>query len=81
MGAPSWIIEIVSPTSRRMDYYTKLSLYQASGVQEYWIVDPEKHVVLVYDMKNGDGPAFHPFRDPIQARMFHGLDIDISQFA
>ena len=41
-GAPDWIIEIVSPGSRRMDYYTKLFKYTA-GVREYWIVDPEKN--------------------------------------
>ena len=41
-GAPDWIIEIVSPGSRRMDYYTKLFKYRTAGVREYWIVDPEK---------------------------------------
>ena len=39
-GAPDWIIVIVSPSSKRMDYYTKLSLNRAAGVREYWIVDP-----------------------------------------
>lgn len=28
IGAPDWIIEIVSPASRRMDYYTKLFKYR-----------------------------------------------------
>lgn len=34
-GAPDWVIEIVSPSSRPMDYYTKLSLYRSAGVREY----------------------------------------------
>lgn len=42
IGAPNWIIEIVSPGSRRMDYYIKLFKYRTAGVREYWIVDPEK---------------------------------------
>ena len=46
-GAPDWIIEIVSPSSRPMDYYTKLSLYRSAGVREYWIVDPMKKSILV----------------------------------
>ena len=40
-GAPDFIIEIVSPSSRRMDYYKKCTLYAEAGVREYWIVDPE----------------------------------------
>lgn len=45
-GAPDWIIEIVSPSSKVMDYYTKLSLYREAGVREYWIVDPLKQTIL-----------------------------------
>jgi len=41
-GAPDWIIEIVSPSSRSMDYNKKLLKYGTAGVQEYWIVDPMK---------------------------------------
>ena len=47
-GAPDWIVEVVSPGSKRMDYYTKLSLYKESGVRDYWIVDPMKMIVVVY---------------------------------
>lgn len=47
-GAPDWIIEIVSPGSRQMDYYTKLFKYRNVGVREYWIVDPVKEQVIVY---------------------------------
>lgn len=36
-GAPDWVIEIVSPGSRRMDYAIKLFKYRSAGVQEYWI--------------------------------------------
>ena len=39
-GAPDFIIEIVSPSSQRMDYLTKLFKYRTAGVREYWIVNP-----------------------------------------
>ena len=45
-GAPDWIVEIVSPGSKRMDYFTKLFKYRTAGVREYWIVDPEKEKVI-----------------------------------
>lgn len=47
-GAPDWVIEIVSPGSKPMDYFTKLFKYRMSGVREYWIVDPKKAMVTVY---------------------------------
>lgn len=47
-GAPDWVIEIVSPSSKSMDYFTKLFKYRTSGVREYWIVDPIKQRVTVY---------------------------------
>lgn len=34
-GAPDWIIEVVSPASRRIDYTTKLFKYRSAGVREY----------------------------------------------
>ena len=48
-GAPDFIIEIVSPSSQRMDYLTKLFKYRTAGVREYWIVDPEKNRITVYN--------------------------------
>ena len=51
IGAPDWIIEIISPGSRQMDYYTKLFKYRTAGIREYWIVDPEKNRILVYNFE------------------------------
>lgn len=47
-GAPDWVIEIVSPGNKAMDYFTKLFKYRTAGVREYWIVDPAKKMVAVY---------------------------------
>lgn len=47
-GAPDWVIEIVSPGNKPMDYFTKLFKYRMAGVREYWIVDPAKEMVMVY---------------------------------
>ena len=77
-GAPDWIIEIVSPGSRPMDYYTKLSLYRFAGVREYWIVDPIKQVILVYDMENDAAPSIYSFFDKIKANIYEDLYINFS---
>lgn len=51
-GAPDWIIGIVSSSSRRMDYFVKLFKYRTAGVKEYWIVDPDKKQIMIYQFKN-----------------------------
>lgn len=78
-GAPDWIIEIVSFGSRSMDYYTKLSLYRSAGVREYWIVDPMKQTILVYDMEHAAAPVIYSFADRIKVNIYQNLEIDFSK--
>ena len=80
-GAPDWIIEIVSPSSRPMDYYTKLSLYRSAGVKEYWIVDPMKQIILVYDMEHAVAPVIYSFSDKIKATIYEDFYINFSDIA
>ena len=51
-GAPDLIAEIVSPSTRSRDYLLKLNKYQSAGVREYWILDMEKDVILIYDFEH-----------------------------
>ena len=76
-GAPDWIIEIVSPGSRRMDYFTKLFQYRTSGVREYWIVDPDKNRILVYNFETKD-TGDYTFADSVQAGIYEDFSIDFS---
>ncbi len=76
-GAPDWIIEIVSPSSRPMDYYTKLSLYRTAGVREYWIVDPEKNRITVYNFETED-TGDYTFADSVQAGIYPGFCINFA---
>lgn len=48
LGAPDWIIEIVSPGNTSHDTRTKFDLYQESGVTEYWLVFPGLQTVAAY---------------------------------
>ena len=76
-GAPDWIIEIVSPGSRRMDYFTKLFKYRTAGVREYWLVDPIKNFVIVYNFDRSDSEQY-TFADTIKACIYDDLYIDFS---
>ena len=57
LGAPNLVVEILSPSSQVNDRVDKAALYARSGVQEYWIVDPDTETVTVYGL---DGDRFSP---------------------
>jgi len=44
-GAPDWIIEILSKGNSKHETQDKYTLYQESGVKEYWIVYPYEQSV------------------------------------
>ena len=79
VGAPDWIIEIVSSSTARRDYLTKLTLYAEYGVKEYWIVNPDKEAVTVYQLDNDLLPTSYTFRDTIKVHTLTNLNIDFTQ--
>jgi len=78
-GAPDWIIEIVSPSSRKMDYYIKLFQYRTAGVREYWIVDPMSLRVTVYNFEQASFEEFS-FSDKVKAGIYEDFTIDFTEF-
>ncbi len=76
-GTPDWIIEIVSPSSRPMDYNKKLFKYGTAGVREYWIVDPEKNRIMVYYFEY-DTVEEYTFSDKVKVGIYKDLEIDFS---
>src|SRR5829696_1477299 len=45
--APDLVVEVVSPSSRRVDRVRKMALYARSGVSEYWTADPMERTLVV----------------------------------
>lgn len=48
IGAPDWIIEVLSPGSFTRDTRDKFDLYAEAGVGEYWIVAPGEQNIAAY---------------------------------
>jgi Uma2 family endonuclease len=48
IGAPDWIIEILSKHTSAKDLREKFQAYEDAGVKEYWVVHPQEQTVLVY---------------------------------
>ena len=77
VGAPDWIIEIVSPSTQRMDYLTKLFKYRTAGVREYWIVNPIKGTVQLYSFEGEEDSTQSSFSDSITSTIFKDFSICI----
>lgn len=75
-GAPDWIIEIVSPSSKAMDYFRKLIKYKNAGVIEYWVVDPEKQITTVYNFKS-DSMEEYLFGEDVPVGIYEGFNIKV----
>ena len=75
-GAPDWIIEIISPGNKEMDYYKKLFKYQSAGVREYWIVDPIKEMVMVYRFEKETMEAYS-FGEDVPVGIYEGFSIKV----
>ena len=78
LGAPDWVVEVVSPSSRKMDYVVKLEQYRRSGVREYWAVNSENRIVMIYRCAPGGGTEdvlLRSFDDKIESGVFPDLEI------
>lgn len=79
-GAPDFVAEVLSPSTRKKDMYLKLMKYADAGVKEYWIIDPKYQHVIVYDLKKQTEPVIYGFEEPIPVMIYNKkLKIDFSE--
>jgi Uma2 family endonuclease len=81
-GAPSLVIEVLSAHSRSRDRQLKRDLYERSGVQEYWLVDPDACRVSVY--RRHAGPGFEPEQtlehaDTLETPLLPGFSLALAE--
>lgn len=82
-GSPDLAIEILSPSTRRLDEVLKRRRYAAQGVGEYWIVDPEADSIRVHVLEDGAYRTVADLHasdgDVLESRLFPGLKIELKQ--
>lgn len=71
-GAPDLVVEVLSPSTRKKDTGLKLSKYKNTGVREYWVVDPDKMTILVYDLTKEDAVSLYGFDGQVPVGIFDG---------
>ena len=79
-GAPDFVVEVVSPTTRRTDYLTKAARYERAGVREYWVVGPTIRRTTVCRFEaSGPVPLIAPFDRPVEVGILEELAITVSE--
>nr|WP_252183430.1 Uma2 family endonuclease [Rossellomorea vietnamensis] len=80
-GAPDIIIEILSPSSVKLDRWKKFQLYEKAGVKEYWLVDPVNESVEMYLLINDQYKFQRVYTkvDTITVNILNRLEIDLNQ--
>jgi len=70
-GAPDFVAEVLSPSTKTKDTTTKLLKYKQAGVREYWIIYPDEKMVLSYDLENDGIPRLYSENDMASLRIYH----------
>ncbi|QUL56638.1 Uma2 family endonuclease [Paenibacillus tritici] len=80
-GAPTMIIEVLSPSTALKDFNEKFNLYQKYGVQEYWIVDPGNRTVHVYTLLDGVYQVrdLYSEQDSVRSNVFRDFQIPLGR--
>lgn len=81
-GAPDFIVEILSKSTKKKDMTVKLNKYMEAGVREYWMVDPTEKKVVIYlsEEENELEMKIYGFDDQIPVGIFNGeCVIDMKQ--
>jgi Uma2 family endonuclease len=78
-GAPTLVVEVLSPSTPSRDRGVKMRRYAAAGIPHYWILDPRPRALEAYRLGEGEyqlvgtfgpGTVFTP-------ELFPGLEIPI----
>jgi len=63
IDAPDLVVEITSESTMKRDYNDKFNLYEANGVQEYWIVNPDSQSIEIFKSVNGTFESIGVFNE------------------
>jgi Uma2 family endonuclease len=51
--APLLVVEVLSPSTRRLDVSLKRARYEAAGCPSYWVVDPDHSSLTAWNLQDG----------------------------
>lgn len=77
---PKFVAEVTSTSTKTLDYVEKMAIYSKIGVQEYWIVDLQRKMIVIYLKDNDFIPEIgvNSLSSTIPVYSYPGLKIDLS---
>lgn len=78
VGAPDLVVEVLSPGNTDKEMNEKFEIYEENGVKEYWLVEPDHHVVLVYKLNEaGKFIGLKPFVESeiLKSEVIEGFEV------
>lgn len=79
-GAPDFVVEVLSRSTKRKDMVLKLHKYLEAGVKEYWMIDYEKHEVIAYVFSGDLSIKTYTFDDTVPIAISKGeCEIDFKK--
>jgi Uma2 family endonuclease len=81
--APDFVVEILSPSTKKHDRETKFEDYALHGVREYWIIDPDKQTVEQFALLMPTDTSYLPYGkfipgDDIKSIALPGFEIPVA---
>jgi Uma2 family endonuclease len=77
LGAPPFIIEVLSPSNGLYEMNRKFTAYKDGGVKEYWMVEPQLKEVYLHVLQEGRIFTYKA-TDTLESKLFAGLALDLS---
>lgn len=82
IGAPTLVVEVLSPSTTSKDYIQKMSLYMKHGVKEYWIVSPINKEIQLFNFEEGqlkNNPYTFRINETLKSNIFKDLNIELKE--
>src|SRR5881296_148345 len=78
-SAPDIVVEVSSPSTRRLELVRKRELYERFGVPEYWYIDLDADRVEAYRLEGGryGAPAFFGRSEVVESAQLPSLRIEV----
>ena len=76
-GAPTIVLEILSPSTTHTDLFTKLYKYEVSGVNEYWIISPKGRTVTIHNFKERTVTVYDE-TETAKSEILDGLELKLT---
>ncbi len=76
------VVEVNSPNSKSVDWGEKKEEYEATGIKEYWIVNPELPSLTVHKLVDGKyrDKSYFKGLDTIESQVLPGIQVDPASF-